>query len=174
LSVSPPDTDKVRVYIGAGSNIEPAANLAAACRGLTGRYGELQVSSVYRTRAVGFDGDDFLNLVISFVTDESPRSLITVLEHLQEQAGRRKTGPRFTSRTLDLDLLLYGDETICEPCIRIPRDDIQRYGFVLAPLAELAADLRHPQTGERIADLWARCPAEQRPVAQLPLSSIMD
>jgi 2-amino-4-hydroxy-6-hydroxymethyldihydropteridine diphosphokinase len=174
LSGKATGSDEVRVYLGAGSNIEPEANLALACRELTGIYGSLSLSSVYRTRAVGFDGDDFLNMVVSFVTAESPRDILRRLDRIHVRAGRQKSGQRYASRTLDLDILLYGDQEISEPDLRIPREDVKRYGFVLAPLAELAPDLRHPQTGERMADLWAECSADQQPLAKQPFSSMTE
>ena len=145
----------VDVYVSAGSNVAPAENLRLASRELRKCFGELEISGVYRNPAVGFAGDDFLNLVLHFRTAESPAAIIAELERLHVLAGRVRGPDPFSSRTLDLDLLLYGDAVLSEPAIRVPREDIRKYAFVLGPLAELAPGLRHPLTGETMAELWA-------------------
>lgn len=145
----------VDVYVGAGSNVAPARHLREACEALRAEFGGLRLSPVYRTRAVGFTGDDFLNLVVAFRTVLPPAGVVAFLESLHERAGRVRGPDPFSPRSLDLDLLLYGDAVIPEPGIRVPREDITRYAFVLRPLAELAPDLRHPVTGQTMAELWA-------------------
>ncbi|MEO7385929.1 MAG: 2-amino-4-hydroxy-6-hydroxymethyldihydropteridine diphosphokinase [Gammaproteobacteria bacterium] len=144
----------VDVYVSAGSNVAPEENLRLACRELARRFGPLDLSSVYRNPPVGFSGDDFLNLVLRFRSAEPPATIVRELERLHALAGRVRGTARFAPRTLDLDLLLYGDAVIDEHGIRVPREDILKYGFVLGPLAELAPDLRHPVTGETMAGLW--------------------
>lgn len=145
----------VDVYVSAGSNVAPVENLRLACRELRKCFGELEISGVYRNPAVGFAGDDFLNLVLRFRTAESPAAIIAELERLHVLAGRVRGPDPFSSRTLDLDLLLYGDAVLSDSVIRVPREDISKYVFVLGPLAELAPELRHPLTGETMAELWA-------------------
>lgn len=145
----------VEIYISAGSNVAPVENLRLACRELRKRFGELEISGVYRNSAVGFVGDDFLNLVLRFRSTEPPAAIIAELERLHVLAGRVRGPDPFSSRTLDLDLLLYGDAVLSDPEIRVPREDIRKYAFVLGPLAELAPGLRHPVTGETMAELWA-------------------
>jgi len=145
----------VDVYVSAGSNIDPDCHLRAACRRLADRFGALSLSSVYRTKAVGFDGDDFLNLVLSFSTDADVHSVKTTLDEIEIAAGRARAAESFTPRTLDLDLLLYGREVLDEPGVRVPRADILQYAFVLAPIAELAPDLRHPVDGRTMRELWS-------------------
>ncbi|MBM4221756.1 MAG: 2-amino-4-hydroxy-6-hydroxymethyldihydropteridine diphosphokinase [Gammaproteobacteria bacterium] len=145
----------VDVYVSVGSNVAPLENLRLALAELRRRFGPLDVSSVYRNPAVGFVGDDFLNLVLRFRTAESPATIIAELERLHVLAGRVRGPDPFSSRTLDLDLLLYGDAVLPDPAIRVPREDIRKYAFVLGPLAELAPELSHPETGETMAGLWA-------------------
>ena len=145
----------VDVYVSAGSNVASAENLRLACRELRQRFGPLQMSGVYRNRALGFVGDDFLNLVLCFRTAESPVAIIAELERLHVLAGRVRGPDPYSSRTLDLDLLLYGDAVLPDPAIRVPREDIRKYAFVLGPLAELAPGLHHPPDGETMAELWA-------------------
>lgn len=145
----------VDVYVSAGSNIEPERHLPVALRRLEGRFGPLLLSPVYRTRAVGFDGDDFLNLVLSFSTDLGIHAVKSILDETETQGGRSDCAGSFTPRTLDLDLLLYGPQVFDEPDVRVPRADILKYAFVLAPLAKLAPDLRHPTDGRTMRELWA-------------------
>lgn len=158
----------VTAFVGIGSNIEPARHIRAALQGLRDRFGSLQVSSVYRNAAAGFEGDDFLNLVVAFTTTEKPQALHAELERLHAAAGRVRGTNAFSSRTLDLDLLLYGDHVIAE--MQIPRPDIVSYSFVLGPLAELAPNLRHPLTGETMAELWARFDKARHPMQKLPVA----
>ena len=142
----------VRVFVSAGSNINPRANLESACKALKQHYGDLELSPMYQSPAEGFSGPDFLNLVAGFRTKESPGELRKRLTELEAQAGRDRSGGKFSSRTLDLDLLLYGDRV--DASLKLPHPDIERYAFVLKPLADLAPHLRHPVTGATIAELW--------------------
>jgi 2-amino-4-hydroxy-6-hydroxymethyldihydropteridine diphosphokinase len=154
----------VTAYVSAGSNIEPLANLRLAVRELRSRYGLLRLSPVYRTPAVGFAGDDFLNFVVAFDTAEPPGDVVAELERLHGLAGRQRGPNAFSARTLDLDLLLYGDAVLPEPPIKVPRDDIRKYAFVLGPLADLAPGLIHPVSGESIGALWARFDRSAQPL----------
>lgn len=142
----------VNVYLSAGSNIDPAKNLKRACESLESDYGELTLSSVYRNPAVGFEGDDFLNMVIGFSTYQQPDKIVETLEKLHTNAGRVREADPFCSRTLDLDLLLYGD--LVRRRMKLPHTDIGKYGFVAAPLAEVAPQLRHPVSGKTMFQLW--------------------
>lgn len=152
---APPDSPgPVEVYVSAGSNVNPEENLRLACRELRRRFGAIRTSAAYRNPAVGFQGDDFLNLVLSFRTTDPAEHVVAELERLHGLAGRVRVPGSFSPRTLDLDLLLYGTAVI--PGLRVPREDIRKYAFVLGPLAELAPDLRHPVTGETMAELWSR------------------
>lgn len=135
-----------------------------ACRELARRFGAVDVSGVYRNPPVGFSGADFLNLVLHFRTAESPATIVAELERLHVLAGRERGAERFAPRTLDLDLLLYGDSVLPEAGIRVPREDIRKYGFVLRPLAELAPSLRHPVTGQTMAELWASFDQARHPL----------
>lgn len=142
-----------RVFVSIGSNVAPESNVRLALRDLRARFGDLTVSPVYRTAAVGFDGEDFLNLVVGFDTDERIEDVDAALDGIESQAGRDRGAPRFAPRTLDLDLLLYGDAVIDRDGIRVPRSEITAYAFMLRPLADIAGDMIHPLSGERIAVL---------------------
>lgn len=141
------------VFIGAGSNVEPALHLRVAVTALAERFGELMCSEVYRSPPYGFEGAPFLNMVIGFRTARSPDDVKRVLKQIEYDGGRTPSTERFSSRTLDLDLLLYG--ATVDPARRLPRGDVLRYPFVLAPLAEIAPGLRHPLTGQRLDREWA-------------------
>ncbi len=145
----------VDVYVSAGSNVAPEKNLSLACRELALRFGPLRLSGVYRNPPVGFAGDDFLNLVVHFRSVDPPAEIVGELERLHTLAGRVRGLERFAPRALDLDLLLYGAAVLSGPGVRVPREDILEYGFVLGPLAELAPELLHPVTGQSMAELWA-------------------
>jgi len=161
-----------RAYVGAGSNIEPERHLGTAVRSLRQMFGDLELSSVYRTTAVGFDGDDFLNIVVSFSTALPPERLVVALDRIEAAAGRRRGQERFSSRSLDLDLLMYADQVVDEPGLRLPRADIIEYAFVLAPLAELAPDLVHPVEGATMAELWSRFATGDQSITRLAESPL--
>ena len=145
-----------RIYVGLGSNIEPEKNLSLAVRELRHKYGELEVSSVYRSAALGFAGDDFLNLVVGFRSEDEPLQICEEIERLHNLVGRARGSDKWAARPLDVDLLLYNDNVIDERPVRVPRSDILEYSFVLRPLAELAPDLVHPVLGVRVAELARR------------------
>lgn len=151
-SSSAAETTMPEVFIGFGSNIEPLGHLRSALAALHEHFGEIECSSVFRSPAYGFDGDDFLNLVGVLSSDAGPEAVEAVLTGIEDAGGRVRSQARFAARSLDLDLLAYG--ACVAPKLRLPREDILRYPFVLAPLAELAPSFRHPVVGVRAIDAW--------------------
>ncbi|MGI9309796.1 MAG: 2-amino-4-hydroxy-6-hydroxymethyldihydropteridine diphosphokinase [Gammaproteobacteria bacterium] len=160
-------TESVKVYLSAGSNVEPEKYLRMACQELSADFGDLELSSVYRNPAVGFEGDDFLNMVIGFETEHEPEKVVEKLDHLHVSAGRVREGNPFCSRTLDLDVLLYGQLVSKKREFRVPREDIEKYGFVLGPLAEVAPELRHPVNGRTMDSIWGEFDREQHPLVKI-------
>ncbi len=152
------------VYLGLGSNILPEENLSLALRELRNRYGELDVSAVYRSEAVGFKGDDFLNLVVRLRSEDTPGEICEEIERLHNLSGRVRDAEKPGSRPLDIDLLLYNDLIMDESPVRVPRSDVLEYSFVLRPLAELAPDLVHPGTGKTMLTHWREFDAESHPL----------
>lgn len=153
-----------RVYVSLGSNIDPEANLALGIRELRERYGEVQLSPVYRNEAVGFEGDDFVNLVAGFESESSPLAICEEIELIHNMTGRDRKGGKWEARPLDIDLLLYNDLVIDDRPVRIPREDVLQYSFVLRPLAELAPDLVHPVTGRTMLEHWQEFDASSHPL----------
>ena len=158
----------VDVFLSAGSNIRPEDHLRFACHELAEEFGNLTLSSVYRNEAVGFEGEDFLNMVIGFQTEEDPENIVARLENLHDRAGRERQDNPFSSRTLDLDLLLYGD--LIRNRLKLPRDDIEKYDFVLTPLAEVAPELKHPVTGLTMTEIWDDFDHSEHPLERVELT----
>jgi len=144
-----------RVFVGIGSNVDREHNIRAGIRALRGVFGALTLSPVYEARPVGFDGQNFYNLVAAFDTDLEADAVVRELQDIERRFGRGEGAAKLSPRTLDLDLLTYGDLCRYSGAVKVPREDIDKYAFVLWPLAEIAADLRHPATGERFCDLRA-------------------
>lgn len=159
------------VFVGVGSNVEPERRIREALRLMRQRFGALRISPVYRNPAVGFQGDDFYNLVVGFQSNGQVAALNAALDEIEEQCGRLRGGPRFAPRTLDLDLLLYGD-LVTESPVRLPRREILKYAYVLKPLVDLAADRRHPVTGRSFAEHWREFDAAAEPLVPVPLQGL--
>lgn len=153
-----------KIYLGLGSNVEPQQHLRLGIRELAKHFGVLELSNLYRNTSVGFDGDDFINLVVGLESDESPMEVHNIIEDIHVLAKRHRGESPFAARTLDIDLLLYGDLILDEPPLRVPRADILRYSFVLGPLAEIAPHLRHPETGRSITEHWAEFDKDSHPL----------
>ncbi len=145
-----------RIFVSVGSNVDRERHIARATELLRARFGELQLSSVYESASVGFEGDPFFNLVVAFETDAEPRQIVTALHDIERRCGRARGGNQLGPRTMDLDLLLVGDRVLREEKIVLPREEIGSQAFVLCPLAEIAGERRHPVSGETLAAMWAR------------------
>jgi 2-amino-4-hydroxy-6-hydroxymethyldihydropteridine diphosphokinase len=144
-------------YLSLGSNLDPERHLRAAVAALRERFGDVVLSPVLRAPAVGFDGPDFLNAAAIIRTDLDPHALDAWLHALEVLQGRDRSGPRFSSRTLDLDIVFYDDLVIAPtPAshLQIPRPELQ-HAFVLQPLAQIAPDFRDPLSRCTLAQLWA-------------------
>jgi 2-amino-4-hydroxy-6-hydroxymethyldihydropteridine diphosphokinase len=141
-------------YISIGSNIDKDIHIPSSLAALKQAFGELSLSSIYKTEAVGFVGDCFYNLVAGFHSQLSAKEIAKILRQIELDHGRTREAQKFSARTLDLDLLLLGDQIISDGRLQIPRDEIERYAFVLEPLAEIAPDDKHPVNGKSYAELW--------------------
>ena len=158
-----------RVYVALGGNVEPAARLPQAAQALRRRFPGAQFSGCYRNPAYGFAGADFYNAVAGFDTALSLEALLPVLHEIEAQCGRRRDDPKWAPRAMDIDLLLYGEAVATTLACEVPRPDLLRRSYMLGPLAELAPQLRHPQSGRSIADHWRELAAQPHVLERLAL-----
>ena len=145
----------MRVFLGLGSNLAREKNICAGLAALKDLFGELIISPVYESESVGFKGSHFYNLVVSANTNLTLIQLSEALKKIEDENGRVRTGPKFGPRTLDIDILTYGDFVGVEAGIELPRAEITQNAFVLLPLSEIAPDEIHPQLQKTYAELWA-------------------
>lgn len=137
-----------------GSNVQPRENILLVIKILRRHFRQIRCSSVYESEAVGFDGANFLNLVLATETDESIEDISTYLKNLEDDTGRDRSAPKFSGRTMDIDILTYGDLCGRYGEVDLPRAEILEHAFVLQPLAELLPDTRHPVTGKSYREHW--------------------
>ena len=146
-------TEAVPVYLGLGSNLgDRQANLDRALEFLSQRLRIGKVSSIYDTEPLGDSNQPrFLNLVCQAFTRLEPAALLTLAKGIERKLGRvSKSGK---PRTLDIDILLYGDQVIDTPELVIPHPKMTERAFVLIPLDEIASDVVHPVAGKPVKDL---------------------
>jgi 2-amino-4-hydroxy-6-hydroxymethyldihydropteridine diphosphokinase len=144
----------VRVFVAAGSNVEPEKHLARACAEIRHTWPDAVFSRAYRNVAVGFEGPDFINLVVGFSAAQPLEAVIARLRAIETQCGRPRYAPKWASRTMDLDVLLYGDRVEKTSEYTLPRPDLLKRPYMLGPMAEIAPDVMHPTARRRMADLW--------------------
>lgn len=159
-----------RVYVSIGSNQDRESNVRAAVAALRERFCDVVLSSVYETEAVGFEGDPFFNLVAGFDTDMELDQLTDALHDIEVRAGRVRTEKRYGPRTMDIDVLTYGDTISDDDAVDVPRSEITQQAYVLHPLAEIAPDAQHPALGESYAALQARLGLSTRGMRRVQLA----
>lgn len=146
----------VRVALSLGSNIEREKNIRLAVRELAQHFGEIITSPVYLAEAVGFAGPSFYNLVVVMTTNLEMQAVRAVNHSIEALAGRQRGVKSYGSRTLDIDILLYGEADFRARGCNIPRDEIEFAAYVLKPLLDLMPAGRHPVSGALFADMWAQ------------------
>ncbi|MFO7893586.1 MAG: 2-amino-4-hydroxy-6-hydroxymethyldihydropteridine diphosphokinase [Longimicrobiales bacterium] len=156
------------VYLGLGSNLDGRrGHLGHALRRLGEAFELTGVSSVWETDPVGYeDQGRFLNLVARVETDVEPREVLDTVRSIEEERSRERTF-RNAPRTLDIDILLYGDRVVDEDELTIPHPHMHQRPFVLVPLLELDTGLEDPRTGERLAALEAAAPSSRTGMEQV-------
>ncbi len=158
------------VFVGMGSNIQARRHIRHGLQLLAADFVPVRQSPVYRSREMGFEGDDFLNLVVSLDTGAEPGALVEKLHGIEKQAGRRRKAGSWRSRVLDLDLLLYGSEVIDRPGLKLPRPEIVDYAFVLKPLADLAGEMLHPTLQRSFNTLWTEFSDPEQTLTRVDMS----
>lgn len=152
-----------RIIVSIGSNIERERHVRTCLDALAESFGSLAISRVFESEPVGFeDGRNFYNLVVAFDSDRQVGELQAWCKRLELANGRRKGVPKFSPRTLDIDLLTVGDLTGRHDDVELPRGEILHHAFVLKPLAELLPEARHPLTGRRYRAHWDAFEAGQQ------------
>jgi 2-amino-4-hydroxy-6-hydroxymethyldihydropteridine diphosphokinase len=160
-----------RAWLSLGSNLEPERHLRAALAELRERFGRVLASPTYRFPAVGFDGPDFLNLAAGIDSDLDAFALNDWLHALEDRHGRRRDVPRYSSRTLDVDIVLFDDLVLSGPGnLQVPRKELAE-AFVLKPLADIAPAVRDPLSGRTLAELCAGSPAAAAADARVELDA---
>ena len=157
------------VYLGLGSNIDARVNISSGIDVLRQTFERVECSPVYQTAAFGFEGNDFINLVAAVETDMSPLGLKHFLSGLEDQHDRNRQSPKFSDRTLDIDILLYDDLYLLSPELSIPHGDILEAAHVLKPLADLAPDLLHPAVRRTMVELWNAFPKQNQSMLLMDL-----
>lgn len=148
------DTEQTHIiYISVGSNVDKEKHTKAGLQGMYQAFGELTLSSVFESESVGFEGNNFYNLVIKTYTTLSIAQVCSVLKQIEQDNKRQRGEQKFAPRTLDLDLLLYDRQVTSQP-IELPRPELLYNAFVLEPMAEIAADEIHPIVNKSYANLW--------------------
>jgi len=142
------------IYVSVGSNVLRDKHISSGILALKAHFAPIQCSPVYESIAVGFEGENFYNLVVYFSTDKSIDTVSQLLTQIEDDNGRDRSGPKFSSRTLDLDLLLYDQRIINSEKLTLPRPEIYHNAFVLLPLANLAGDVIDPVKNLSYQALW--------------------
>ncbi len=143
------------IFLSLGSNVDREHNINAAVKALKAAFGNLTISPIYECAAEGFDGDPFWNLAVAAHTTLRPGAVDRELKQIEAKLGRERAGkPKFSDRTIDIDLVLYGNLTGIVDGIELPRDEIDRYPFVLKPIVDIAPDLLHPIRQQTLAHCW--------------------
>jgi len=158
-----------RIFISIGSNTDRDHYIKAGVLSLKQYFGEVQLSSVYESEAVGFNGDAFYNLVAGADTELPIADCVQVLKHIEDSHGRIRGAEKFCGRTLDLDLLTY-DQVCCQQPIVLPRGEITENAFVLWPMAELAPNALHPLTKLSYAEMWQAYPKNKQKIWPVPFN----
>jgi len=163
-------SDPIRVFVAAGSNIEPEHNLRLAAKELVRSFGSVDFSPAYRNRAVGFEGADFVNYVAGFATPLPVEAVVAELQRIEGLCGRERDAPKWAPRSMDLDILLCDDLVLERPGLTLPRPDLLKRPYMLGPLADIAPELVHPTRKQTIGALWQAFDRDAHPLERLELA----
>jgi 2-amino-4-hydroxy-6-hydroxymethyldihydropteridine diphosphokinase len=144
----------IPVFVAAGSNVEPRRNLALARSEIAATWPDAVFSAAYQNPAVGFDGPDFINWVVGFTTTMSIDAVVERLRAIETLCGRPRHAPKWAPRSMDLDILLFGDRVAETANYKLPRPDLNKRPYMLGPMAEIAPHVMHPTLHRSMSDLW--------------------
>lgn len=162
------DPKTVEVALSLGSNIERYRHLSGALDALAEAFGDLVCSPVYESESVGFDGSPFLNSVVIVTTAQPLADIVALLKRIEDDHGRNRSGPKFSPRTLDIDVLTYGDAVGELDGVELPRSETAKNAFVLKPLADIRPEAHLPGTDHSYAQLWSAYPKDQQKLWRVP------
>ena len=149
-----------KVFLGLGSNLgDRLENISTATRLVGDHVGRITASSsLYETEPWGFESDNkFINKVICISTPLSPAALLGRLLMIEAKLGRLRCEGKYVSRTIDIDILFYGDEIVDDDVLHIPHPRLHERRFVLVPLNEIAPGLMHPLLKKNVSSLSEEC-----------------
>lgn len=152
----------VDVALSLGSNIDRYRHISGALDALAEAFGELLCSPVYESESVGFDGSPFLNSVVLIRTAQPLAEIVRLLKRIEDDHGRNRSGPKFSPRTLDIDVLTYGEVVGELDGIELPRAETAENAFVLKPMADILPDTLLPGSDKSYAELWADYPKDRQ------------
>jgi 2-amino-4-hydroxy-6-hydroxymethyldihydropteridine diphosphokinase len=158
------------VFVSIGSNIDKEKNIKACLQDLASHFAQLELSPIYESEAVGFSGDNFFNLVAKFTTNLTVGELNLALKAIEDKHGRERSGPKFSGRTLDIDILTYDNLVGVVDGVVLPREEITQNAFVLLPMNDIAADVLHPELKVTYARLWFFYDKDKQNLWQVELS----
>ena len=150
------------IYLSLGSNIDKERNISSALDCLEEVFGDLELSKVYESEAVGFKGDSFLNLVVGIESNLELEELSPLLKRIEDEHQRDRTGPKFSGRTLDIDIVVYKEKVGTYYHIELPRPELFYNAFVLLPMSDLVGDRIEPKSGNTYQQLWDNFSHDQK------------
>lgn len=151
-----------QVFLGLGSNTNARQNITNALNALHKQFGDIILSPVYESESLGFVGDNFLNLVVALNTELQVGKLLEHLKNIEDQNGRDRSAPKFSGRTLDIDILTYDKKSGIVDGVSLPRDEIFKNAFVLKPFSELAPNFTPPTSTKNLTELWESFDAQSQ------------
>ena len=158
-----------RVFVSIGSNINKEHNLRSCLNALQQIFRNIIKSWVYQSAAIGFEGADFYNMVVSLETTLTPSSVNRVFFEIEKKHGRKRSENQFVSRELDLDQLLYDDLIVDKNGVHLPHKDLDKHAYILKPMAEIAGDLVHPKVGQCFLELLQNLDRPE-PITRVPFA----
>ena len=147
------------VHLNVGSNQNRRSNIRLAIQSLKQNFSDIAFSSLFESPSERIKGNDFYNVGANIDTLKTSNEVVDILRDIENSLGRDRSLPKFSSRMIDLDLVLYGG--IIDDSLNVPRKDILKYAFVLAPLAELNPEAIHPLEGTSYQNLWKTFQSKQ-------------